>query len=403
MIRKKIVVVLSAIIALILIYLCFFTNVIFNHSCVGITYYSGSGVTEMDILVKYFESETKAKRFYKENNITHFVLAASDYSENGLNTKDWFSSIEYPLIEKNRKICTINYVDDIFDSSELLTDWLKSENLMVYHISDSLSVDSFNGQKDSTYDPTGGAMTFVGRIHKDYTKSEKEYITSVIMYGLGLCESLDCYKISIESNDEFSKAYWEIQIIDYFDKLQNITMPSIIRENPNWNEINIEFSDRINNIYKTFVSEKNNVPQSTLFSSSKLAFESWILTNTFYLDEKPGKIIEQVSGGENSVIENNTVAETIRKHIRENCDGTYKDAKRIFEEEYVKKEFLLEYFFTDKELKTIEELENNGENKIFYETYDQGWVEVVSLIGEIGDEVVYIGEQDPFVENFVWE
>lgn len=401
MIRKKMF--LISLIAIVLIYLSIFTNVIFNHSCIGITYYSGSGVTGMEVLVKYFESEAKAKRFYKENDITHFVLAASDHSKNGLNTKEWFSSIKYPLIEEKRKICTINYVDGIFDSSELLTEWLKSENLMVYYISDSLSVDSFNSQNDSTYDPTGGAMTFVSRIYKDYTKSEKEYITSVIMYGLGLCESLDCYEISTETDDEFSKAYWEIQIIDYFDKLKNITVPSTIRENRNWNEINVELSERIDNIYKVFNNEKNNVPQSTLFSSSKLAFESWILTNTIYLDEEPGKIIEQVNVGENLVIENNMFAETIRKYIRKNCDGTYKDAKRIFEKEYAEKEFLLEYFFTDKELSTIKEVENNGENKIYYETYDQGWVEVVSLIGEIGDEVVYIGEQDPFVENFVWE
>ena len=63
----------------------------------------------------------------------------------------------------------------------------------------------------------------------------------------------------------------------------------------------------------------------------------------------------------------------------------------------------MEYFFTEKELKTIEVLEDNGNNRVFYETYDKGWVEIVSLIGEVGDEKVYIGEKDPFVKDFVWE
>lgn len=96
-------------------------------------------------------------------------------------------------------------------------------------------------------------------------------------------------------------------------------------------------------------------------------------------------------------------AESVRKNIRGKCDGTFSDAKRIFDEEYPETEFLLEYFFTEKELKTIEVLEDNGNNKVFYETYDKGWVEIVSLIGEVGDEKTYIGEKDPFVKDFVWE
>jgi len=106
---------------------------------------------------------------------------------------------------------------------------------------------------------------------------------------------------------------------------------------------------------------------------------------------------------EASAEDNNLSAEAIRKNIRGKCDGTFLDAKRIFEEEYPEKEFILEYFFTEKELKTIEVLEDNGNNRVFYETYDKGWVEIVSLIGEVGDEKVYIGEKDPFVKDFVWE
>ena len=112
---------------------------------------------------------------------------------------------------------------------------------------------------------------------------------------------------------------------------------------------------------------------------------------------KPG------TGEQNPAPQNGLSAEDVRKHIRESCNGTFADAKNIFEKEYAGEEFRLEYFFTDKELKTIQSLENNGENRVYYETYDKGWVEIESLIGEVGDEVVYIGEQDPFVENFVWE
>ena len=96
-------------------------------------------------------------------------------------------------------------------------------------------------------------------------------------------------------------------------------------------------------------------------------------------------------------------ADEIRRELRSQCDGTYKDAKRIFDERYGNLEFRMEYFFTEYELNTIKILEDNGKNKVFYESYDKGWVAIVSLVGEAGDEKTFIGEQDPFVENFVWE
>lgn len=102
-------------------------------------------------------------------------------------------------------------------------------------------------------------------------------------------------------------------------------------------------------------------------------------------------------------VEETLSADKIRAELRKNCDGTFKDAKRIFDEEYSGQEFRMEYFFTQYELNTIKVLEDNGKNKVYYETYDEGWVEIVSLVGEVGDEQTYIGEQDPFVENFIWQ
>ncbi len=96
-------------------------------------------------------------------------------------------------------------------------------------------------------------------------------------------------------------------------------------------------------------------------------------------------------------------ANEIRQNIRSKCDGTYKDAKRIFQEEYGDLEFRTEYFFTDYELNIIKILEDNGKNKVFHESYNEGWVEIVSLIGEVGDEQTFIAEGDPFVEGFVWK
>lgn len=96
-------------------------------------------------------------------------------------------------------------------------------------------------------------------------------------------------------------------------------------------------------------------------------------------------------------------ADEIRKNLRKKCNGTFKDAKRIFDEEYSGQEFRMEYFFTEYELNTIKVLEENGKNKVYYETYDKGWVKIESLVGEVGDDQTFIGEQDPFVENFIWE
>ena len=102
-------------------------------------------------------------------------------------------------------------------------------------------------------------------------------------------------------------------------------------------------------------------------------------------------------------VEETLSADEIRAELRKSCDGTFKDAKRIFDEKYSGQEFRMEYFFTPYELNTIKVLEDNGKNKVYYETYDEGWVEIVSLVGEVGDEQTYIGEQDPFVENFIWQ
>lgn len=106
---------------------------------------------------------------------------------------------------------------------------------------------------------------------------------------------------------------------------------------------------------------------------------------------------------ETKTVEVTLSADEIRAELRKNCDGTFKDAKRIFDEKYSGQEFRMEYFFTQYELNTIKVLEDNGKNKVDYESYNKGWVKIESLVGEVGDDQTYVGEQDPFVENFIWQ
>lgn len=84
----------------------------------------------------------------------------------------------------------------------------------------------------------------------------------------------------------------------------------------------------------------------------------------------------------------------IRESLRNDFPNDYTGAKNEFQRLYQDEEFLDEYYFTEYECRMIRTFEEDYHVRILRETYKDGWIRVESQTGEVGDDWVYIGEDD---------
>lgn len=270
--RKKLLIIsFGALIVALLIYVCLFTNLIFNKSCIGITYHNGIQNTGIEILVNYFDDKKQAEKYYNNENIAHYLLGATD------DANKWFESLKWPLVSDKRKLCGVLFTDPSMTADELLESWMKEQNLSVCYTSKGLKNQAFGAKKDSSYISSNNlAQTYTDKL--DCTDDMKLYYSAVYVYGLGLCESLECYELSVKSKDDYSETFWSIQADQHIESLLKTYLPESKQQDPSLCDIDGTLTYYVGNIKSCFNEAKQNGKSSSDLSEMISSFKLWITT-----------------------------------------------------------------------------------------------------------------------------
>ena len=257
---KKMIIPSVLILLLILgaVYVVFFTNIIFNHSCIGITYASNESALGTDIIIRYFDYDKDAKRLYKAENIDTYYIAAvdADNSKGFRNTEEWFSSLEAPLVYENEK----------FVQTTSLGEFAEQHELMLYEKGKGLD----DGIIDKDELDKTVQLYHIGTewmtVNENCTEAEEDYLFRHCAFAFSLESDFDRYRISVEQEDEFSKNFWRYQLIDVCKKWDLPIAPTTNRPNIEWDVLDYEHSSYIEVL-------KDKV--SLLESSKTLTEEDW--------------------------------------------------------------------------------------------------------------------------------
>ena len=229
-----------AVSVLFLAYLIFFTNIILNHSCIGISVRNIGGALGTDLLVRYFDSEHAAKKFYKSIDVDNYYLTAidADNSKNIKNSYEWFTSLKYPLVAENTKFVSIGSFESFVDENELML-YSKGEGL------DDGYIDKDETDKSADLYDIGADYL---DISENCTDEERNFYYSHCMYACSLKHAFHNYELSLESEDSFSERYWLFQLKDLCDNYQLPDIPNTERDEINWIEYNEQYISYINTI-----------------------------------------------------------------------------------------------------------------------------------------------------------
>ena len=263
---------MSLMIVFVAIYVCCFTNVIFNHSCVGITYGSESNSFGVDLIIRYFDSEREANKCYKSEKIESYLIAAVDVEnkKDYDDTHDWFCALEYPLVAENIKYVSVSSFDLFAEMHELL----------LYDISDSLRDGVQHKDVDNTielYDLGYGWLS----VSDNCTEVEKSFYMEHCMFAFSMGSNVERYQISVKQNDEFSSCYWLLQLEDLCSNWKAPSVPKTKRDGIDW----IKFSDRYTeylNVFKNILNKnymQTNLDENdlSLMITTALAYEAAVI------------------------------------------------------------------------------------------------------------------------------
>ena len=232
---KKKLIVFGLILLLLMggIYVACFTNLILNHSCVGITYASNNGTFGIDLIVRYFDSERDAKKLYSAEDINTYYLVAVDADNvHGYgNTYEWFCGLQAPLVYDNVKYVSASSMDSFAEENELML-YSKGSGLDDGYIDKS--------ELDKTFELYDIGTEWMA-ISDNCTESEKDFYLKHCGLAFSLESAFDKYKISEKYNDAYSISFWSYQIIDLCES-QTPDVPATYRENIDWNELNNSFA-----------------------------------------------------------------------------------------------------------------------------------------------------------------
>lgn len=272
---KKRLIILALVVFLLLsgIYFACFTNIIFNHSCAGITYASTSETFGMDIILRYFDSERDAKKLYNAEGIDTYYLVAVD-ADNALgynNTQEWFYGLKAPLVYDNVKYVSVSSMDSFAEENELML-YAKGSGLDNGYIDKSELDKTFE-----LYDIGTEWMT----ISDNCTELEKDFYLKHCGLAFSLESAFNKYKISEKYNDTYSISFWSCQITDLCE-WEAPAVPSTHRENIDWDELNNGFTS-----YLSILKEKAKIiglnktldeSDWSLIDSSTLAYTESIVS-----------------------------------------------------------------------------------------------------------------------------
>ncbi len=264
------------------VYIACFTNLIFNHSCVGITYASKSAVLGDDLIVRYFENEREAEGLYKSENIDTYYLVAvkSDNHFGYKNTSEWFQGLQAPLVDEKVKYITAVITDDFVEENALMV-YNKGSGVEDGYIDDS--------EWDNTYE------LFVVESAKlslmdNCTKEEKEYCLKHRLFSSSLKSCFERYQISVKQNDAYSISYWSLQVIDLYNNWQPPAFPKSVESYVNWEERSSQFAryfstisdfvEKLNHSQTLSESYINSVGTSVLaYYASAFSLENILITS----------------------------------------------------------------------------------------------------------------------------
>lgn len=233
---KKMIIPAVLILALILggIYIVCYTNLIFNHSCVGITYATNESALGTDLIIRYFESESDAKRLYKAEGLDAYYLAAvdADNSTGYRNTEEWFRALQAPLLYDNEKYVQTTSLVEFAEQNELMQ-YGKGPGL------DDGYIDQDELDKTVQLYHIGAEWMSVS---DNCTDAEDEYLFRHCSFAFSLEWDFDRYKISVDQNDEYSTDFWKYQLTDLCKNWELPEAPTTTREGIDWIEIDNENS-----------------------------------------------------------------------------------------------------------------------------------------------------------------
>lgn len=272
--RKRIIMLALVVFLLISgIYIACFTNIIFNHSCVGITYASTSETFGVDLILRYFDSERDAEKLYNAESIDTYYLVAIN-ADNALgynNTQEWFYGLKAPLVYDNVKYVSVSSMDSFAAENELML-YAKGNGLDDGYIDKSELDRTFE-----LYDIGTEWMT----ISDNCTESEKDFYLKHCGLAFSLESAFDKYKISEKYNDTYSISFWSYQITDLCE-WEAPAVPSTHRENIDWDELNNGFTRHLSILKEKakIIGLNKTLDESdwSLIDSSTLAYTASIVS-----------------------------------------------------------------------------------------------------------------------------
>jgi len=228
------ILIICIIVLLSLVYLSSCANQVFNDSCAGVSFasvnYSG-----IEMIVRFFDNEKSANEYYKENGVpVYYIIAynATD-SDEYTDTEDWFNNLKAPLVSEKTKYVFCNSIEEFF---------VRDNDLVVYdkkHAPEDGSIDSDDYDISCDFYGFNESAKYL-TVNRNCTEEEKAYCANQLIFIEGFCTSFERFKLSGESGDAYSLAYWLADMEKFCNEYQLPELPQTVRQNIDWQSLGTE-------------------------------------------------------------------------------------------------------------------------------------------------------------------
>lgn len=268
------------------VFLIFSTNIFINHSCVGITLSDHD--PGLDLIVRLFDSEKKAEKFYKSTDISAYYIVAVD-ADSDVKTSDvWFKSLHAPLVAKNAKFVSLQGTE----ANTLFDTFFDSNSLIIYHKGPGLDNGSIEKEElDDSYSLFSTGSYQYSWLDESFTNNEREYAYSNMLLCANIKMCIDNLILSRDENDSYSYSYWKNNLIELNNVYDCGTIPPLVREDLDWAELAEKFSD----IRRKISTMSDDESLTEELQTEALVFEANVASLFIKMDHTASAVISDLS------------------------------------------------------------------------------------------------------------
>ena len=282
----KWIAVIAGITIITVVFLIFSTNILINHSCVGITLADHD--PGLDLIVRLFDSEKKAEKFYKNTDISSYYIVAVDADSDVKTSDAWFESLHAPLVAKNAKFVSLQGTE----ANTLFDTFLDSNSLLIYQKGPGLDNGSIEKEElDDSYSLYSTGSYLYSWLDESFSNNEREYAYSNMLLCANIKMCIDNLILSRDEDDSYSYSYWKNSLKELNNEYDCGTIPPLVREDLDWAEQAEKFSD----IRRKISTMLENESLTEELQTEALVFEANVASLFIKMDHTASAVISDLS------------------------------------------------------------------------------------------------------------